>query len=581
MDINKRFMAIKRHALALVVCCAFVLLALPGLAFAFGETGGSCGDAVTWDLQAGVLTIEGTGEMEDFIDGTFAPWYASRAEITSVSVASGITSIGDLAFYQLENITVVTLPSTVTRVGDYSFMECTALTTIALGDGVVSIGEQAFYACESLRSITFPTGLTSIGAQAFYRCASLSNVVVPTTVQSVGNGVFAYCTSLAIAQFLPEVDTLPSWTFGGCAALQTLTISSSIETFGSNSLYGCNSVKIYHTGSTEVQNSYIEQLQQDDESFGVQNFSSSLQAPTTVTTTTPDGYYTVQETENSAVDITQGYDDETTVVITYENDQGLAEVLELLETELPTAQEGETLAQPQVTLYLGQGETLKKEILEVLIEKNAILTVYQDTPGYWQFDLSQSQEVTLKDEYTLGYTAVFDYSYTTEQRALIDGCDVYSIYFADDIDLPFTLAMYLASGLEKQTASLYYFQGEIVIEFVQKIIMDNSGYALFYLGDVTSQKEYFAVINLGDGVDAVIPETILDEYGGDLEYTAPVEYEVTGASSSWGITIEEFTWLVAGGMVFVVLVVGIIMGTLNYLKIKKSNAQAFSAASNQ
>ena len=64
----------------------------------FAETySGSCGTNVTWslDTESGVLTISGSGGMNNYSYSYRAPWYSQRGNIKSVNIENGVTSIGD------------------------------------------------------------------------------------------------------------------------------------------------------------------------------------------------------------------------------------------------------------------------------------------------------------------------------------------------------------------------------------------------------------------------------------------------------------------------------------------------------
>ena len=85
---------------------------------------GSCGENVSFELNAsGVLTITGTGPMTDYYSNTF-PWFEKRNDVKKVIVGEGVTSLGNYAFYQCNNLVSVSLPSTITRIGDYTFYYC-------------------------------------------------------------------------------------------------------------------------------------------------------------------------------------------------------------------------------------------------------------------------------------------------------------------------------------------------------------------------------------------------------------------------------------------------------------------------
>ena len=64
-----------------------------------------------------------------------------------------VTEIGNRAFIDT-NITSVTIPSSVTRIGDWAFERCFSLTSINIPSSVTFIGEEAFLSCFGLTNIT-------------------------------------------------------------------------------------------------------------------------------------------------------------------------------------------------------------------------------------------------------------------------------------------------------------------------------------------------------------------------------------------------------------------------------------------
>ena len=129
-----------------------------------GETySGTCGDDVTWmlDTDTGELTISGTGAMADYSRAPNNPWYSYRSSIKTVTIQSGVTSIGDRTIYGCANLTSVTIPDSVTSIGIRAFFNCTNLTSVTIPDSVTSIGDWAFAQCTSLANVTIPDSATS------------------------------------------------------------------------------------------------------------------------------------------------------------------------------------------------------------------------------------------------------------------------------------------------------------------------------------------------------------------------------------------------------------------------------------
>ena len=164
-------------------------------------TFGTCGDNLTWVLENGVLTISGTGNMDNYI----SPWgiYGIHkiviengvtsiganafqfCDLTELSIGNSVTTIGDSAFYECWLLRELTIPASVTTIGDSAFEGCTSLTQLTIPDGVTTIGDSAFEGCTHLTQLTIPKSVTYIGNSAFYDCSSLKAVNVPYTLTNL------------------------------------------------------------------------------------------------------------------------------------------------------------------------------------------------------------------------------------------------------------------------------------------------------------------------------------------------------------------------------------------------------------
>ena len=85
----------------------------------------------------------------------------------TVEIPWGVTSIGDCAFIDCENLKNVTIPDSVTNIGNGAFFDCGKLEDITIPDSVTSIGDDAFCGCYNLYTLTIPRSVTSIGEHAF------------------------------------------------------------------------------------------------------------------------------------------------------------------------------------------------------------------------------------------------------------------------------------------------------------------------------------------------------------------------------------------------------------------------------
>ncbi len=152
------------------------------------DKSGTCGEDLTWSLDdKGVLTISGTGNMEDYTLLSKAPWSDYSQDITSIVVQDGVTSIGDNAFINCNKVEQVSLSNDVETIGDYSFSGCTSLTDITLPNGLKAIPNGAFALCTGLKTVTVPKSVTEVGTLAFSSCTSLSDVYYDSTKEDWDN----------------------------------------------------------------------------------------------------------------------------------------------------------------------------------------------------------------------------------------------------------------------------------------------------------------------------------------------------------------------------------------------------------
>lgn len=204
-------------------------------------TAGTCGDNLTWTLKNGVLTISGTGEMEDYWEDNRAPWLGDQetTNIKSVILENGVTSIGVGAFTWCSSLTSVTIPNSVTSIGEEAFISCTSLTSVTIPDSVATIGANAFCGCTSLTSITIPNSVTNIEFCAFYACEGLKRITIPDSVTVIDECAFYGCINLISVDIPNSVTDIGEGAFFGCNSLTDVTIPSSVTNIGDIAFSGC------------------------------------------------------------------------------------------------------------------------------------------------------------------------------------------------------------------------------------------------------------------------------------------------------------------------------------------------------
>ena len=133
----------------------FFLAVMASASMSFAETySGACGENLTWSLNTedSVLTIRGTGAMDDYTSYSATPWSSNRASIKFVIIEDGVTSIGSSAFDGCRGLTSVTIPNSVTSIGSQAF-QGSGLSYVRIPSNVTSLGLGIFAGCSDLSSI--------------------------------------------------------------------------------------------------------------------------------------------------------------------------------------------------------------------------------------------------------------------------------------------------------------------------------------------------------------------------------------------------------------------------------------------
>ena len=220
---------------------------------AFADKSGICGDNLTWTLveSTGTLTISGSESMTDYnyFASTPAPWYDDRANILTVVIDDGVTSIGSYAFYDCSNLTSVTIPNSVTKIGNSAF-EGSSITSIEIPNGITNIDSWTFRNCSSLASITIPNTVTNIGEFAFADCSSLPSITIPNSVTTIEDWAFQGCSSLS--SIIVDGDNPVYDSREGCNAIintddnelivgcMNTTIPNNVTSLKQGAFYGCS-----------------------------------------------------------------------------------------------------------------------------------------------------------------------------------------------------------------------------------------------------------------------------------------------------------------------------------------------------
>ena len=175
-------------------------------------------DSTPWydDLPNGVV----------YINSVLYEYKGKMPQWTDIVVKEGTISISPYAFDRCENLYSVTLPNTITSIGEFAFSDCTGLTSVYMPNVAMTIGGRAFSGCSNLSSITLPNGVT-IGWGTFMDCTGLTSITIPQNTQSIGYNAFGGTNIETITIESAELNEIgsnvfTSWTTGNTAPLSKI-----------------------------------------------------------------------------------------------------------------------------------------------------------------------------------------------------------------------------------------------------------------------------------------------------------------------------------------------------------------------
>ena len=236
-----------KKVISLLMSFVMLLSVTSGLslnAYAGTKTSGKCGKSVFWNYNTttATLIISGNGKMYDYgyenrvtpkwsVFGSFESSSRKKApSIKKVIFEEGVTSIGESAFDECEDIEYIYLSSTIERI-DSNLNEGFALKNIEVSsqnnyfstnNGILFSKDESVIYCypsqkksntynipntvetikfgafahSELENVQIPDSVKRIEHGAFYFSARLNKIFIPSSVEYIGENVFSTCYNL-------------------------------------------------------------------------------------------------------------------------------------------------------------------------------------------------------------------------------------------------------------------------------------------------------------------------------------------------------------------------------------------------
>lgn len=98
-----------------------------------------------------------------------------------------VTAIDSKAFSGAGSLTSITLPSGLTKIGDFAFEGCTSLDKIIFPGNEVQMGEGVFFGCSAIRAVTLGSDWTKVNLQMFRWSTQLTELTIPAKLKQLRN----------------------------------------------------------------------------------------------------------------------------------------------------------------------------------------------------------------------------------------------------------------------------------------------------------------------------------------------------------------------------------------------------------
>ena len=179
------------------------------------------------------------------------------ATLKSIELPNSLTELSDWLFQGCTLLSDINIPRSVTSIGEGSFAGCASLSEVIIPNDVASIGDHAFYGCESINDIIIPDGITEIGNYTFYGCKGLTSIDIPLNVTSIGAGAFQECDGIKEIDIPQGVITIGEHAFDSCENLTWVDTSKGIISVGSGAFRDCTSLESieFWDGLTSIKDS--------------------------------------------------------------------------------------------------------------------------------------------------------------------------------------------------------------------------------------------------------------------------------------------------------------------------------------
>lgn len=181
-----------------------------------------------------------------------------------IVVPEGIRSIDAFAFEGAVSMSSITLPTTLTYIGDGAFCKCVSLTEIFLPENLKEVGFNPFMYCSSLKSIKLHEYNPNFVCKKGYLLSPDRKEII--SAMAVKGDI----------EIPSSVKTICEYAFCGNLSVNSVNLGNKLKTIGQGAFYGCRNLSFVGFNSSKVT------LEKGSKIFGNTVFYLEIQVPYSV-----------------------------------------------------------------------------------------------------------------------------------------------------------------------------------------------------------------------------------------------------------------------------------------------------------
>ena len=182
--------------------------------------------------------------------------------LTGIDFPSSLKIINDLAFHGCRNLTSAIIPEGVTIIGLAAFMYCN-LTDPNIPSSATFVGNNVFsetpwyynqtngviyldnwlLICRETGAIVVKEGTRGIASKAFMEREGVTSVVIPSSIISICDAAFYLCTNLTSVKILGGTPSIEYCAFAFCYNLSEVALPEGVTKIGIGAFENCYALK--------------------------------------------------------------------------------------------------------------------------------------------------------------------------------------------------------------------------------------------------------------------------------------------------------------------------------------------------